>query len=274
MGTFQNRDIKHSEWLNSKISPGFLVEIQKGNVPGHDLVHKFGRNPSIPMNDWAFVTDLGNSDWYGLDTAAAVRIKAGGNVADDAAGAGLRSAVVSGILDTGVEDSETLVTAGASASALTSKSFYRVFRVEGDDVGTKGGANTGQIIIEDSTGTYDLCSIPTGEGQSQHCAFTIPQGFSGFLVSLHTHVASTKVAKVRLRTREAITTAGPPFKCARTRLFFDGVAESLGFKEYSPGSRIPELTDIWVEAYGDGGTAEVSAEMEILLVSNEGISGG
>ena len=36
----------------------FLIEVQKGNVVGHSMVHKFGRNDAVPNGSWAFVNLL------------------------------------------------------------------------------------------------------------------------------------------------------------------------------------------------------------------------
>ena len=33
----------------------FLIEVAKGNVAGHSLVHKFGRNAAVPNGSWEFV---------------------------------------------------------------------------------------------------------------------------------------------------------------------------------------------------------------------------
>jgi len=36
----------------NQITADFLIEVQKGNVKGHSLVHKFGRNDAVPNNSW------------------------------------------------------------------------------------------------------------------------------------------------------------------------------------------------------------------------------
>ena len=245
----------------------FLTEVQKGNVAGHSMVHKFGRNDSVPNGSWQFVNNLGFTAWP-LSAATTVRIKAGGNAADDLAGAGAREVTVQGIDSTGAESSEAISTTGASASAITATSFWRVHRSWVSAVGTYGAANTGAVVIENGTGGTDLIEIAAGEGQTQFAGYTIADGKTGYLLSIHCHVASNKQAKVRVFTRANYDDTSAPMDSKRLRLFFDGVAGDTVYKPTGPELSIAGKSDIWVEAYGDGATADVSADFELLLVDD------
>jgi hypothetical protein len=229
-------------------------------------VHKFGRNDAVPSGAWAAVTQLGTVSF--LSAATAVRIKAGGHAADDAAGAGAREIEVVGIDTTLAEVSETIATAGASASAATSAVFWRVYRVTVTSVGTYGAANTDDIVVENAGGGTDLILMSAGEGQSQHGRYSIPTGKTGYLLPVHVTVDSKKAANIRVFTREDLNDASVPVKPKRQRLHWDGIVGAFDFISRSPTLSLPALSDIWMEAWGDGAASEVSVNFELLLVDD------
>lgn len=249
------------------IPKNFLMEVRQGNVPGHSLVHKFGRNDSILNNVWDLISPTGPSGAFPA-SGTPVRIQAGGDGDDTANGAAAREITVVGI-DTNLNEiSETIATAGGSASAFTSASFWRVHRAYVSSVGTYGGNNTGNIVVEHSS-SIDIIDILAGEGQSQHGAYTIPIGKTGYLMSISLEADSNKAADFRLFTRENFNVVTAPMKPKRLQLYFDGI---LGQETLNPGSPmlvLPALTDIWIEAEGGGAGTEVSVDFEILLIDDD-----
>jgi len=193
----------------------FLIEVQKGNIAGHSMVHKFGRNDNVPMNSWEFINLLGFTDWP-LSAPTTVRIKAGGDAADVAGGA----------------------------------------------------ANTAAVTVENSGGGTDVIQIGAGEGQTQFGGWTVSLGKSAYLMSLHMHVDSKKIANIRMFTREDIDDVVAPMKSKRLKLFFDGVIGNVPYRAKGPEIKIPQKTDIWLEAFGDAATAEVACDFELLVVDN------
>ena len=229
-----------------------------------NVVHKFGYNLAVPNGSWAGVLSLtGAFPW--LEAATTVRVKAGGDVADTAAGAGARTVIVEGVDATGAETSDSLTLAGASASASTSVSFFRVFRVYVATAGDYTAANVDAIVIENTAGTVDLIGIPADEGQSQHCSYTIPAGVVGELGSLVFQSDGAKAADFRIRTRESVLTVTAPYAPKRTRFSMNGVLGQIVVAPQAPMLSMPALTDVWVEAYGGGAQTEVAADMEIIL---------
>ena len=244
----------------------FLIEVAKGNVPGHSLVHKFGRNDVVANGVWELVSQLSAATSF-RSSASTVRIKAGGNAADTAAGAGAREVTVIGIDSNLAEVTETIATAGALASSATAASFWRVYRAYVSVVGAYGVANTATIIIEDSGGAADMILITATEGQSQYGAYTVPIGKTGYLTSLHLDVDAGKAADFRLFIRENFNDISAPMSSIRLMLYWDGVLGTVDFKPDGP-IELSALTDIWIEAEGSGAATEVSADFEILLVNN------
>lgn len=256
---------RHSGGL--ALQQDYLIEVARGNVNGHSLVHKFGRNDAIPNGTWAFVSQLGHTAWP-LAAATTVRVKAGGDVADTAAGNGAREITIQGIDSTGVESSEAVATAGALVSAATTTSFWRVHRAWVSAVGAYGVGNTDDVVIENSGGGTDLLQITDDEGQSQFAGYTIPIGKMAYLLSVHITVDAGKAADIRIFTRDDITDTIAPMASKRLKLFFDGVLGDMVYKPLSPELSLNALTDIWVEARGGGVISQVSADFELLMVDD------
>ena len=244
-----------------------FIDIDRGLVPGFRTEHKFGRNPAVPSGSWAFVNLLGFTDWP-LSAPTTVRIKAGGNAADDAAGAGAREITVLGLDDSFHEVTDTIATNGVDASAASTVSFWRVHRAWVSAVGAYGAANTAAMTLENSGGGTDLIQIGAGEGQTQFGGWTVPAGETAYLMNLHLHVDSKKIANIRMFTRENFDDVSAPMESKRLKLFFDGVIGSVEYIARGPEVILPEKTDIWVEAFGDGAVAEVSCDFGLLVVKN------
>lgn len=244
----------------------FLIEVQKGNIPDHAMVHKYGRNDNVASGSWEHISLLPFSTSNFRTSASTVRVKSGGNSNDTAAGSGAREVTIQGIDSNFAEVSETIATAGISASSATTASFWRIHRAWVSAVGTYTGANTGAIIIEDSSGTNDLISIAAGEGQSQYTGWTVPVDVTAYLLSVDLHVDSNKTANIRLYTREDIDDITAPMPSKRLKRFWDGVTGNFTYTPQGPAIEIPEKSDIWLEAYGDGAACKVSCDFELLLV--------
>lgn len=247
-------------------SKDFLIEVQKGNVPAHAMVHKFGRNAAVPNGSWEFVNLLGFTGWP-LSAATTVRIKAGGNAGDTAAGAGAREVTVQGIDDSFNEVSEAIATAGASASGATTALFWRVHRAWISACGTYGDANTAAVTIENSGGGTDLIQIAAGKGQTQFAGWTVPVSRTAYLLGMCVHVDTNKSALIRVYTRANIDDAVAPMDSKRLRVFF-AVKADFAYLPKGPDLVISAKSDFWVEAWGDGAICAVTANFELLVVDD------
>ena len=245
----------------------FFTEVRRGNVEGHTIVHKFGRNDAVPNGSFAFVNQLGMTAWP-LSAATTVRVKAGGDAADTVAGAGARTLVVLGIDDTLAEAQEEIDLAGISASAATTTKFWRVYRSWVSGVGTYGAANTGAIVVENGAGGTDLIQVTADEGQSQFCAWTVPAGKTAYLLSVDVSVDAAKAADIRVFWRADMTNTTAPMSPKRVALYFDGVLGYLHHEPKGPSMVFAAGTDIWCEAQGGGAGTEVSAELELLVIDD------
>lgn len=245
----------------------WMVEVQKGNVPGHTIIHKFGRNDAVANGTWEFISELSTS-LPGLSAVTTVRIKAGGDANDTAAGSGAREVTVVGIDNNLNEVSETIATAGASASSVTTATFWRVYRMYVSAAGTYATPyNDAAIVLENGSGGTDLIQIAAEEGQSEFASITIPTGKTGYMLSAHLQVDASKAADFRMFQRRNFNDVTAPVESRRLVTHFDGV---VGTDAWTPRSPIvfPALTDIWWEAEGSGAQTEVSVDFEILIVDD------
>lgn len=245
----------------------FLMEVQQGKVVGYSMVHKYGRNGSVPDGTWQFVNRLGFTGWP-LSAATTVRIKAGGNANDTAAGTGAREVIVQGIDDSFNEVSEAITTAGASASSATSTSFWRIHRAWVSAVGTYDGANIDAVTIENSGGGTDLIEIGGAEkGQTQFTAWSVPIGKTAYWLTMHIEVDANKSANVRVYTRQDFDITVAPMKSKRLRSFF-AVKGDFRYAPKGPEFALPGKSDFWVEAAGDGAACAVTVNFELLVVDD------
>lgn len=255
--------------LNSSSSPvstsDYDVNVTRGLLPGQSIVHKFGRNDNVANATWERVDLLSDTGATYLSSASAIRIKAGGDAADAAAGAGAREVTVQGCDATGEPVTAVLATNGISASTASTETFLRVWRAWVSSAGTYGAANTAAIVIEDSGGTTDLLTIAAGEGQTQFAGYTVPAGKRAFLRSVFVSVDAAQAADVRFFAREDADDATAPVAAARIKLYFDGIQAPFLFKPNAPLGPYSALTDLWWEAQGGGAAAAVSVDFELLL---------
>ena len=157
----------------------FFFEVSQGNIAGYSAVIKFGENLDVDTAEedlWS----AGGSLAY-LTSAENFRIQAGGNAADTAAGTGAREVHITFLDANYAQVTETLATAGASASTSTAVTGLRVLRVACGACGSNE-SNVGDITIEAVTATTTQALVPAADGQSQQLHYTIPAGKTGYVV--------------------------------------------------------------------------------------------
>ena len=255
-------------------SADFYTECTKGNIPYHTIVHKFGENDSVGTS-YVPVARGGLYNTPQSTSATTLRIKAGGNANDTAAGTGAREITLIGIDETGAEVTETLATAGASASSATTTTFMRLYRAYVSASGTyataAAGSHSANITIENGLGGTDWAIIDDTDfpkSQSEIGAYTIPVGYTGYFLSAFGFVDATKTTKLLFFKREGIMETAAPYQAMRA--VFE---ERLEGGEFTVEPKAPIYLgtgcDIGFMAKVDTTTAEVELDFEILLVKNE-----
>ena len=232
------------------------------------VVQKFGGNDDVGTG--AFEDVWANGGVKAWPTSAeTVRIAAGGDVNDTAAGSGAQSVVVEGLDGNWDRASETLATNGASASSATSTTFSRVHRAYVGMSGTYGGVNAAAIIVENTSSAQVLANIPTGLGQTSQSHYSVPAGFSCYVMRYETEVDAVKPAEVRLWRRPNGDDVATPFSGARV-VNRDSSATGYNNIEFRSPIFLAEKTDIWVSALASsgGGATNVQSTYDLWCMKN------
>ena len=251
----------------------FLQEVAKGNVAKHSFVHKFGRNDSVGTS-FEPVTVGGIYPTPQASGAVRLRVKAGGNANDTAAGTGAREITLEGLGTSGQLVSETLATAGASASSGTTTSFIRLFRAYVSASGTyataSAGSHSGDIVIEDTSGTSDYATISSSgfpRGATEIGAYSVPDGYTAYLESSFGFTDSSKTTTLLFFQRTNILQTSAPYDAMR--VVFEERVEGGEFTiDIDAPLAFVGPCDIGYMAMVNTGTAEVDVDFELLLVQD------
>ena len=252
----------------------FLIEVEKGNIPGHYVVHKFGRNTAVGTT-FVPVTRGGIYQTPQAGSANTLRIKAGGDANDTAAGTGARQITLIGLNASGAEITETLATAGESASSATSNSFIRLYRAYVSQSGTYATASAGShaaaITIENGSGGTDWASIEANgfpKAQTEIGAYSIPTGYTAYMLAADIHADTSKTTEILLFQRPGILKTSAPYDAMRlvdTQIIKDQDEVSV---TVSGGIPFAGESDVGFMAKVDAGTAQVSIGFTLLLVAD------
>ena len=241
-----------------------VLDRSRGFVGGQAGVGKFGINPNVSASSTEDIIFQGTINW--LQAATTVRIKSGGNSNDDTSGTGAQEVTIEGLDENWDEVSETIATNGTSASSATTATFIRVNRAYIGNVGTYTGANTGDIVIENSAGGTDLVTIEAGIGQTQSSAYTVPAGKTGYLTRLRVGSTSAKASDIHFWQRRNADDVTTPFTGKRLVRGFLGVAGSRTVP-FSTYPSFPEKTDLWASiTTGSGAAGAGEIAYDLILV--------
>lgn len=257
------------EFYNNLTLQNYIIAVKQGNVTGAEIVNKFGRNAAVGTS---FVPVSIGGLYVRRQPAGAstLRIKAGGNANDTAAGTGAREVTIQGIDASGNLASEAIATNGASASSATTTQFIRLFRAWVSESGSYTGAShAGTITIEDSSSTEDwliIDSTITPEGQSEVAVYSVPKGYTAYVFDIYPTIEANKTVALRFFKRGGVLDAAAPYESRRSQLSWTGLESS---PQPVPGIYGPfeTGTDIGFIAKVTTGTAHVAVDFSILLTS-------
>lgn len=228
-----------------------------------------GRNTSVAQ---AFVpiTPAGVYMTPQAGNPVQLRIRAGGNANDTAAGTGAREVELYGLDANGVEITDTIVTAGASASAASARSFLRLFRARVSKSGTyatqTAGSHADDIVIESTAGVL-WAEIPVNgfpESVSRIGAFTVPADYEAFMIGVRINADAGKKVDAIVFKRENILQTAAPYSPMEVVTEFFNISGFLDVG-YDAPIYLPPMTDIGVMAVIDVQTARVGSGLGLLL---------
>ena len=247
----------------------FFAEVQKGNVAGHKMVHKFGRNPdvdtgTVPEDVWL---TGGLMTW---PTAAAVVSVTSTDADDDGnptTNTGAQTLTIEG-LDASFDELTETITLNGTNAVTTAASFIRINRAFVATAGTYHGNNEG--ILVGTVGGATMFTIPIGAGQTQVARYTVPNGKTAQLTYI---AASTDEKKsggtIQLFRNPEADDASQPF--GGTKRLIMQLDNILGEETITPRSGIlfAGKTDIWFEVPAVGAdNTEMDVDFELLVVDD------
>ena len=236
----------------------FYLAVQQGKVPGYSMVNKFGYNGSI--GSLAFETIWETGDDYPWQSTAVTVDVVSDDTNDDVAGTGARTLRIQG-LDGSYNLAEETVNMDGTTTVTTTQTFLRVFRMSVETAGSSGN-NEGTITVTYTGGSDVAATITSGNGQTLMCLYTIPAGYTGYLLSLD--VSSGKdqemdfkfiqrdntVANAAFQTKQFLNVRG-----GQTTVIFNAI------------NVIPQKSDIYVSGKASS-TSSSSASFDLLLVQD------
>jgi hypothetical protein len=240
----------------------FELQVARGQIQAHSVVTIAGYNSDVDTA-WEMITPVGNLSY----PAAALQMTVSSADADDtSAGTGARTVLITGLDANYAVISET-VTMNGQTAVTTTNSFLRINSMLVTTAGTSL-ANEGIIYIGTGTVTSGVPAtiynvIAAGFNNSTSSQYTVPAGFTGYLV----------VARIGLAQD-----AGTTLITARTRFVgTNGIAltgpvivtnNGISTIDFPYPIAIAEKTRIQGEAIGGAVDNEAAGFFELILIKN------
>ena len=236
----------------------FYLAVQQGKVPGYSMINKFGYNPSIGSGSFETIWETGNN--YPWQSSAVTVDVVSDDTNDDVAGTGARTLRIQG-LDGSYNLAEETVDMDGTTTVTTTQTFLRVFRMSVETAGSSGN-NEGTITVTYTGGSDVAATISEGNGQTLMTLYTIPAGYTGYLLSMN--ISSGKdqemdfkfiqkdnsVTNAAFQTKQFLNVRG-----GQTTVIFNAI------------NIIPQKSDIYVSAISSS-TSSASASFDLLLVQD------
>ena len=249
-------------------SEDYWHAVSRGIYPRISSLHKFGEAHDLGTT-LETIWDGHNGGNYPFPTASEpIRIKAGGHSADTVAGSGAHGVLMMGLDGDGHAVSVDLATAGSAASASSTIDMFRVNRGWVTGVGIYGGSNIGSIIIEGATSGTTYAKIQALHSQTQMLVFTVPINHTAYISRLALQADSSKRMEAQLWIRhDAMAVSGSmrPAILAHSVAAVQVKQEIQAKTLYLPA---PALTDMWINAKIDSGSAHVTGQLDMTIVRN------
>lgn len=244
----------------------FLLECAKGNVPGHSVIQKFGRNFDIgtatdPQDCWS----QGGIYTY---LSSAQTLYASSSNAGDA-----QEITIEVLNSDWVEELRVVNLSGQSQVVIPGGTIIRVNRAYNTDSTNLAGD---VYIAESDTltgGVPDTTSkikavIDLGYDQSLMAVYSVPAAKTAYILGWHSSIEGTSPAGLKTELSLRVREFGKIFRVMHTHsLFVDGTTYIHHFFKAIP--KYPAKSDIIVkiDQVSNNG-ADVAAGFDIILVND------
>lgn len=243
----------------------FELQVGRGQIPGHSIVHVFGHNPDVDTTEETIWPANG---LLGHPASPTVMTISSSSASDTAAGTGARSVYILGINGTGGYVSET-VTLNGQTAVSTVKEYDAIEQMSVVSVGSDGVnagtiyAGTGLVTAGVPATVYSAMGV--GDNLSLVGHWTCPAGHTGYLVSGSVTCGTTSsnqyiTGRLKLRGQDGIV------RTAAVTTIVDGTADY----NFMYPVKILEGECVTATAKGTGNNNDVSSYFQIVLIRNGG----
>ena len=236
----------------------FYLAVAKGDFTGYTKVNKFGYNDSIGSGAFEVIWETGGQ--YPYQSSAVTVDVVSDDANDDVAGTGARTLKIQG-LDGSYNLAEETVDMDGTTTVTTTQTFLRVFRMSVETAGSSGN-NEGTITVTYTGGSDVAATISEGNGQTLMTLYTIPAGYTGYLLSIN--VSSGKDQEMDFKFIQRINEGSNGAFQTKQFLNVRGGQSTVIFNAINI---IPQKSDIYVSAIASS-TSSASASFDLLLVQD------
>lgn len=237
-------------YLRQIISEDYILAVQSGRVADASIVWKFGFHTS---GGTTLETVWDGSGLYTYHLGFGVSAKKVDVVSDNASDT--VDIGIAGLDADGNEQSE-IITLNGTTAVTSVNTYSRVFRGWNDS----GTELVGDVSVsETAVAANVLAVIHASDQQTLMALYTVPLGYTGYLIKGTTNIGSGKEATISfsMRLQDKV------FRTQEKLAIYQNVLEAS-----RPYSKIPALTDIEVRAEADQINNKIGATFGILLIKD------
>lgn len=251
-------------------SSEYYLDVAKGLIPGHSLVHKFG-HASVGTTIQA-ITETG---MYMTPTTAQALEFVSSSANDAVGGTGATKITYTGIDSNWDQVTGEISTNGTTPVALPD-SLFRLYRWYVSESGTYAGVGTvsyaGNLTIRAAGGGTAWSTISAAASypaQSTIGVYTIPRNKKGYLLAKRIFADTNKSVNVYMQSRTNADDVTTPYSGTRRLIEEEiGVSGDIIIGYDAPKGPYQGPCDIGFVGNVSVGTADVAVEFDLLLVDD------
>lgn len=252
------------------LAKDWLIEVQKGNVPGHSIVTKFGY-ASVSTALAPITTDL-----IYQAPSAAVTLEFISLSANDAAGGTGATKIIYEGLDANWDRVENEIATNGLTAVTLPDSLTRLDRWYVSESGTYADlANpsyAGNLSVQVAGGGALWSTIPAAApfpAQSEIGVYALPRNKRAYLISKHLFTDTGKVANLYMLHRQHADDVTAPYSGVRRMLEREiGLSGSASVVFEALKAAIMGPADIGFVGNVSVGTADISVEFDLLVIDD------
>jgi hypothetical protein len=241
----------------------FELQVARGQITGHSIVHVFGHNPDIDTSE---ETVWPTGGLLGHPASPTIMKISSSSANDTAAGTGARTVYILGINSTGGYVEET-VTLNGQTAVNTVHAYDAIQNMTVMSVGS-GGVNAGTIYagtgtVTDGVPAVKYSAMGIGDNLALVGHWTCPTGYTGYITYGSISCGDTAgnqyiTGRLKLRGADGIV---------RTAAI-STVARGSATYEFSFPVKINPTECITATAIGSGSNNDVSSYFQIVLIKD------